>query len=562
MAIFCCALGTVLVAGWPATAGATSPAALACGRLPRFDASVADAIMAGQLTVMSPFPPVTVDPHRDGDINWKLNPFHDPTWALDFRQGAWIEQLVAGYLKGGPLADAYLKRATQITRSWLNAIPVSDREPLTLVCIAQAFGGQAWITGQIAPTVNWYAAHWQGAYNHGLTQDISLLRIGCAYPATAFGGAALSWRKTAVSQMVKSFKPNPYGPAIDGQGAVNEQATLYEDFVYNSWRRGLPLLRSCGYTLPAWITARIAKLPDFLAYATQPDGNLVQIGDTYVERPAARPAERSLAVVYSAGYIFGRSGWGPGASFYSLRFGTHREIHGHNDHMGLTYYARGMNLIVDAGHYGYAQTPYRNWLVSPEGASTFVMPNVGFNPASSTALIARHQQFYEFYDTAFAGHPRYRSVFVSRRPSLVVVFDRAKGAGEYQQLWHLDPALAVTSVTSTHATATDGGTSLVLVRVILPGQAIQAQSVQVVRAQTHPWQGWVSPQLEERIPDDVVEVTTCGPTAAMLTVIVPVARGTTVTATATGPESGPYRLTVKIGRTVTRLTVTSGGKIS
>jgi hypothetical protein len=571
---------------------ASSPAARACGGLPRFNAAAVREIMAGELTV-PPFPAVKIDPRRDGNVNWYLNPFGDPTWVLDFQQAGWIEQLVAGYLKGGPDAAAYLKRAAQLTRSWLNASPVS-RDPLTLVCLAQAFPGQAWITGQIAPTVNWYAANWQGAYNHGLTQDINLLRIGCAYPATAFGGAALSWRNTAVRQMIASFGPNPYAPAIDAQGAVNEQATLYENFVYNLWRIGLPLLRSCGYTLPGSITARIAKLPAFLSYATQPDGNLVQLGDTYVERPAVRsavppttvppttgppstgPANTvpSLVAVYNAGFIFGRSGWTPAASFYSLRFGPGREIHGHNDHMGLTYYARGRNLIVDAGHYGYANTPYRTWLLSPEAASTFVIPGVSFNPDAPTALIAsqadRRGQFYQFYDTAFGGLPRSRSVFVSQQPDLVVVFDQAAAGGEYQQLWHLDPALTITPIagtpsgtpTGTEVVATAPGTELVLLRVPLPGQRITAGSVTVARAQASPLQGWVSHQLEQRTPDDVVEMTSYGPAAAMLTVIVPAAPGARVTAAATGPEAGPYLLTVRVGTAVTRFTVTGTGTIS
>jgi len=525
--------------------------------------------MAGQLTI-SPFPAAEVDPHRDGGVNWSLNPYHDPTWALDFRQGAWIEQLISGYLAGGPRAAAYLKRAAQVTASWLSAIPVSARDPLTLVCVAQAFPGQAWVAGQIAPTVSWYAAHWQGAYNHGLTQDINLLRTGCAYPATAFGGAALSWRKTAVAQMTASFGPNPYGPAIDAQGAVNEQATLYENFVYNLWRIARPLLASCGYALPAWITARIAALPRFLGYATQPDGNLVQIGDTYVERPARHPAPPGLVGVYhDAGYVFGRSGWTSSASFYSLRFGPGREIHGHDDHMGLTYYARGRNLIVDAGHDGYAGTPYRTWLISPEAASTLVLPGVTFNPSAPTALvtdkIGAGGQFYEFRDTAFGGLPRSRSVFVSERPSLVVVYDQARGTATgsaFQQLWHLDPALTVTRAGPPGAIAAAPGTELALLRVPLPGQRIPAGSTTVARGQASPFQGWVSRQLEQRAPADTVLMTEHGKAAAMLTVIVPAAPGTPVTATASGPESGPDTLTVKAGAAVTTFTLTTAGTIT
>jgi len=495
----------------------SSVAARACGSLPAFNAATADEIMAGQLTI-APFPTVSIDPHRDGDVNWNLNPFRNPTWAQDFRSGGWIEELVAGYRAGGPNAVAYRARAAQLAAGWLRAMPVSGRDPQTLVCVAQAFGGQAWINDQIRATVNYYAAHWLGAWNHGLMQDIKLLRIGCGYPPGAFGGDALRWRRTAVAQMTAAFGPNRLGPAIDAQGAVNEQATLYEDFVYHLWQTALPALAACGYQLPGWITARIAKLPAFLGYATEPDGALGQLGDSYVEHPATAPAGQTLVAVYAqAGYVFGRSGWTPAASFYSLRFGPGREIHGHDDHLGLTYYADGRDLIVDAGHYGYTATPYRTWLQSPEAASTLVLPGVPFSAAASTSLVAdrigQRGQFYELYDTAFGGDARYRSVYVSQRPDLAIVFDRARGgsAGStYSQLWHLDPSLRVASVTSSAAVATATGITFTLAQVALPGQVIPVGSTQVARGQTGPYQGWVSHQMLQRLPADVVTMTRTG----------------------------------------------------
>jgi hypothetical protein len=547
----------------------STAAARACGALPRFNPATADEIMAGRLTI-APFAAITIDPHRDGDVNWNLNPFGNPTWGQDFRSGSWIEDLVAAYLAGGPRAAAYRDRAARLAAGWLRALPAFGRDPQTLVCIAQAFGGQAWINDQIPPTVNYYAAHWMGAWNHGLMQDIKLLRIGCGYPPGAFGGDALHWRKTAVAQMIAAFEPNPLGPAIDAQGAVNEQATLYEDFVYHLWQTALPELAACGYRLPGWITARIAKLPAFLGYATEPGGDLVQIGDTYVERPATSPRGRALVDVYAqAGYVFGRSGWTSAASFYSLRFGPGREIHGHDDHMGLTYYARGRDLIVGAGHYGYTATAYRAWLRSPEAASTLVLPGVPFSPAACTSLVAdrigEYGQFYEFYDTAFGGDPRYRSVYVSQRPDLVIVFDRAQGGSEGSadsQLWHLDPSLRVISVTRSAAVATAPGTSLTLAQVPLPGQVIPAGSTQVVRGQTSPYQGWVSHQMLQLIPADVVTMTRTGPSAAILTLLVPTAPGTPVAYSVTGPPAGPYRLRVTVGAAASSYTVTADGTIS
>ena len=559
-------LATASGAALPASGSAPpSPAARACGPLPGFDKAAADELMAGRLTI-APFPAVTIDPHRDGNINWQLDPFDHPTWFGDFQSGGWIEMLVSGYLAGGPGAQAYQARAKAITMSWLRGVPVSVRDPGTLICLSEAFPGQPWIQDQILSSVDYYAAHWMGAWNHGLKQDLELLRIGCGYPAQAFGGAALRWRQTAVRQMIAAFEPNRLGPEIDTQGAVNEQATLYEDFVYYLWQHGLPELAACGYRLPGWIMARIARLPAFVGNATQPDGYLVQIGDTYVERPLISPRQPHLVAVYAAGYVFGRSGWGPGASFYSLRFGPGRQVHGHDDHMSLTYYARGRNLIVNAGHTGYENTPYRAYLRSPEASSVLVMPGVPFDQSAPTSLVSdqlgRYGQFYEFFDRAFGGNPRYRSVYVSQRPDLVLVLDRAWGSDEYQQLWHLDPALRVTRLGRSYALASAPGTELLLQQIPLPGQVIPPGSTQVVRGQIRPYQGWVSHQMLQRIPADVVTMTTNAPRAAMLTLIVPAAPGTPTSTAITGPPGGPYQLRVRVGATAASFSITAGGVIS
>jgi len=558
--------------------------AAACGPMPGFARGTAAEIMAGRLTI-APFPAVTIDPHRNGTVNWKMNPYHDPTWMLDFQWGEWIEALVEAYLAGGPNANAYRARAQALLTGWLKNVPVQDKNPLTAICSAQAFPGQAWIHDQIPVLLDYYASHWQGAYNHGLSQDLILLRAGCAYPASAWNGQPPQWKNTARAQMTGSFEPNQYGPAVDAQGAVNEQATGYANFTFGLWTEAEQELARCGDPMPGWIRSRIAKMPMFLALATQPDGKLVQIGDTYVISPRDRagtplqfaatmgaagtpPAER--IGVYAAGYVLGRSGWGTRLSFgkqsfYSLRFGPGREIHGHDDHMGLTYYARGRNLIVDSGHDGYANNPYRQYLISPEAASVLVMPGERFSPAAPTSLIRQAAdaagQFFELSDTAFGGHPRYRSVYVSQRPDFVLVYDRASGARSYQQLWHLDPGLTVTRVATSYAIATAPGTQLEIRQIPLPGQVLPAGSTRVVRGQTKPYQGWVSRADLQRLPAPVVTMTRAGPSAAMLTLIAPSSPGAVITASITRGTGGVYRLSLRIGRSHLSYLVSATGGI-
>jgi len=535
--------------------------------------------MAGKLTI-SPFPTATIDPHQDGAVNWSLNPFNHPTWQQTFQSGSWIEMLVSGYLHGAPSAPDYLARAEAITKSWLAGVPIGNRDPQVLICLSEGFPGQAWIDDQVDASVTWLATHWQGPWNHGLVQDLKLMHIACAYPTTAFGGDALKWRQTAMSQILSSFQPNRLGPSIDTQGAVNEQATGYERFVYDLWQGGVPALKACGYPLPSSIMARIAKMPAFLAAATQPDGNLVQIGDTYVEPPPPglpRPAQ--LVSVYGGGYIFGRSQWGPNGTFYSLRFGPGRQVHGHNDHMGVTYYSRGRNLIVNAGHTGYEVSPYRTYLQSPEAASTFIAPGQAFRASAATTLVASTitsaSQYYQFSDYAFGG-PRHRSVYVRSGGAtpFMLVLDRSSGAPTYQQLWHLDPALTVSALHANSAVAVAaavagfGATALLIDQVALPGQVIPRGSTTVVKGQvtsSHPpsYQGWVSHQALQRIPAPVVIITSKGTGASrstvMLTLVVAVTPGTSVTATA-GKASSPsvVPVSIKIGSTTVRVTVNLG----
>jgi hypothetical protein len=567
-------------------AGALRPRPLtaaekACGPLPVLTPGTAAEIMAGRLTI-SPWPPVTIDPRGDGNVDWSLNPFRQPTWFQTYRSGGWIEALIERYLEGGPGAEAYRARAKALLLGWIHDVPIQARDPRTLICSSEAFPGQGWIQDQIPPLVNYQVTHWQGAWNHGLKQDLEILGIGCAYPAGAFGGQAVKWRQAADRQMLASFAPNRLGPAVDAQGATNEQATGYARFTYYLWTQAEQQLAACGYRMPASITSRIALMPMFLAQATQPDGNLVQIGDTYVEPPgptpgialqvtgtrraAGSPPARRVAV-YTAGYVFGRSAWPPfgAASFYSLRFGRGRQIHGHDDHMSLTYYARGRNLLVNAGHTGYEDTAYRAYLQSPEASNVLVMPGVPFSGDAPTDLIRQvigsDGQFFEFADTAFGGNPRRRSVYICQHPDLVLVFDRASGAASYQQLWHLDPGLTVTRVSRSYAVATAPGTQLEIRQIPLPGQLIPRGSTRVIRGQTSPYQGWVSRQMLQRIPAPVITMTRTGSSTAMLTLIAPSSTGAAVSTAVTQQPGGWYHLQVNLGGTSASFLISAGGYI-
>ena len=53
-----------------------------------------------------------------------------------------------------------------------------------------------------------------------------------------------------------------------------------------------------------------------------------------------------------------------------------------------------------------------------------------------------------------------------------------------------------------------------------------------------------------------------GPSAAILTLLVPTAPGTPVAFAVSGPPAGPYRLRVTVGASVSSYTITADGTIS
>jgi hypothetical protein len=120
----------------------------------------------------------------------------------------------------------------------------------------------------------------------------------------------------------------------------------------------------------------------------------------------------------------------------------------------------------------------------------------------------------------------------------------------------------VTEVGASYAVASAPGAELTLARVALPGQVIPPGSTQVAVGQTDPYQGWVSDQMLQRTPADVVTMTSTGPSAAILTLLVPTAPSTPVSYSISGTPAGPWQLRVTVGASVTSYTVTADGAIS
>ncbi|TDB89893.1 hypothetical protein E1264_06685 [Actinomadura sp. KC216] len=515
-------------------------------------------VRAGRFRVPG-VPPVRVA--TGTDVDWGLDPHGNRTWQLWLHSLEWLGGAIKEYGRTGDRAA--LDTATGIVRDWLadnddprrfgkhrrEAIAEGTKFRLaTLVCLRRHRSGR-WLDDAIAEHARWLAdpAHYSGPWNHGTDESMILMTAGCGIGRDDLAELGLRRLREAILD-----PPGGARPAIDAEGANNEQSAYYAVYNRSRWRLAFRVMHRCGRPVPAELARRHRLLDEFIAFQTTPAGDLVQIGESqaadaseigspgdgplgYVAsqgRAGTPPAAR--ARVYQAGYVMGRSGWGrDGRAFtdemsYTARFGPGRYAHGQNDHMALTFHALGRDVLVPSGHIGYSDPAWQEWLRSPDAHNTVVVRDVPFQPGAATALTAhrfrRGADTFSFTDTAFTGTTRSRSVLAASGPDALVVLDdvRAPAPRAVEQLWHLPPAFTAVP-RGTGAVATAGRVRVHFLRIPLPGTA--PSPARTVRGSLNPKQGWVAPGHRRKAPAPVVSLPGRGARVRMLTLIAPV-RGT------------------------------------
>ncbi|WP_067465470.1 heparinase II/III domain-containing protein [Actinomadura macra] len=498
------------------------------------------------------------------DVDWGLDPYNDRTWQLWLHSLEWLGGAIKEYTRTRDRGA--LDTAAALARDWIadNDLPQrfgADRRDAiaegtkfrlaTLVCLRKYQGGR-WLDEAIARHAEWLARpeHYSGPWNHGTDESMILMTAGCGIGRADL--ADLGYRRLLDAVLAP---PGGASPAIDAEGANNEQSTHYAVYNRSRWRLAFRVIRACGRPVPAELTRRHALLDEFIAFQTTPAGDLLQLGESYaatvsrVGSPGrgpiryvatkgvqgSRPAHR--ARVYQAGYVMGRSGWGgrdrafTDEMSYTARFGPGRYAHGQNDHMALTFHTLGRDILVPSGHIGYSDPAWNTWLRSPEAHNTLVVRGIPFREGVATALTAHRFQrgadTFRFSDTAFTGTVRSRSVLAAADPDALVVLDEARSTAprRVEQLWHLPAAFtAVPDGSGAVATAGHAGAgdrvSVCFLRIPLPGTVPLPATV--VRGSLDPPQGWVVPSARKTIPAPVVSLPAQGSQVRMLTLIVPV----------------------------------------
>lgn len=382
-------------------------------------------------------------------IDWSADPFGTQMWGFRLHNLQWLYDFYR--VSKDSRDDSAAQLANSVIADWIehNDHPptapeiawnthVAALRARVLLCSVMVFGGS--FRGVLADHARRIGedALVEPPWNHGTDQLLTLMTIGCALDDDELIGMATTRLRETLPLV------------IDEQGVSNEQSPTYDYYVWTQLGELARLMSDCGLPeIP--LLARRHETPKFLAHATRPDGRWAHLGDTTPKRvfpiegtsleyalsmgESASPPDERVAT-FDSGYAFGRSGWGEERplseeSWYSIRFGPGRTLHGHVDHTSFTWYARGRPMIVDSGFSGYDAGEFRDYERSEYAHSQVVVEGAGEYKWDASTRLNRYQvgdgwESYSLEDRPYHRVLRRREIFVGHSPPVMVLRDHLR----------------------------------------------------------------------------------------------------------------------------------------
>lgn len=524
-----------------AAAGRVEPQCSGDFYAPRWnDQSVAEELMAGNLT-LEPFGTWRLP----DDPAWNEDPFYNRSWLFLYHAMNWADPL----RRVGLATDnqAMLDRYTALMKDWLADNPITaaassmswydmgtGMRAIGLTCLAATYDEPpSWVLEAIDQHAAALSdpALYASLGNHGLHQNMGLLALGCSQDVS-------TWRDLAVQRASDLLTRS-----VDEQGVTDEGSILYQYFNYVWYGSLAHQLDLCGLPRIPQMD-RVARMPDFLGFATQPDGNLVAFGDTEpVQRSSTiagtvseyattegrqGPKPDRTFAVYHRGYAFSRSGWfdtqtADEQSLASLRFGPPKSTagHAHEDAGNLGYFAYGSQILWQPGRWGGAGGPPRRYVISNDAHNTVDIAGTRYDARATTPLVAavgsKTADVVTVASRVLKGAHWRRSMVHVKGPEMLVVDDRiSQGSSRaVLQRWQLgtDRKVRVSGCGRVDTSGPGSNETLLWFG--------ECPRLSVAVGQRSPLLGWRSPEVNMFVPAPTVVARESGRTVRMTTIIVP-----------------------------------------
>ncbi|MGQ0463931.1 MAG: heparinase II/III domain-containing protein [Sporichthyaceae bacterium] len=538
------------------------------------DAADAAALMDGRLTLTH-----FGSWNLPSNPTWREDPFANDVWEFDYQTLRWADVLRREGLRTNN--QAMLDRYSAILSDWVadNRFDAPRRSPLSwhgmvvgvrsigLTCALDALGASEWLEGTIDEHADSLLNPDQRARaNHALHQDMGLLALGCS-TGTTF------WRNTAVARASEQLPK-----LIDSEGVAREGALQYQMLDHRWYITLQARMLACGLVPDPAVFARLALMPDFIGYATQPDGYAIAWGDTSLFKSpsvAGSVAEYvvskglkgllpkdTFALFKESGYAFSRSDWfdteaADEQSLASVRFGPAMNTmpHAHEDAGAVSFYAAGKQILWQPGLYAYGAGTKRTYVRSNEAHNVIDIAGATYDRDKGASLASyKSTSSYDLVGvrtSALKGADWKRTVVHFKGPNLLLVddqIDQSKARTVYQN-WQLGSDRSV-KTGDMHATTSGSGSDATILWVGTN------PSVKVRKGESSPWLGWRSPKTNQFEKAPIVQAGKTGTSVRLTAIVVPRTGSETVKVLRSATHATSRTIDVQVGSKKYRIVVT------
>ncbi|WP_165490157.1 heparinase II/III domain-containing protein [Propioniciclava sinopodophylli] len=310
-----------------------------------------------------------------------------------------------------------------------------------------------------------------GLNNHGMFQDIAVVDWAAmaSWVDEDTRGRAL---EVAVGRLNAYFRH-----AFTAEGVHVEHAPSYHLMVVKQLSAHLEVLRAVDHPSLPEFERLLASTVAYATHAVTPQGSYPPISDTTVMplagqagslgdaefdfaatagRAGREPSARTM-VLPESGYAIHRSAWAdPDATFVYFSCAYNDAYHKHADENGLFLRHKGLDLISEAGPFGYNyEDPLTRYGYSQYAHSTLVVDRASIprhgGPKTAVSMHAHAHSGPGFRVTGrnerMAGVVHDRTVQVTETDGLPRISVRDEIASgirhHYELLWHVGPGLEV-----------------------------------------------------------------------------------------------------------------------
>ena len=462
---------------------------------------------------MSPAPPFTV-----GEIPasvWRTPIVADPAWRLHFEAFMYLPPLAVRAVEDGSLGSLATMVDQVIAFHVQNPDPAvakygwdegtAQRRLAVENCLYDLSHDVRLVPGMTADVdvqlgYRYYGPPMHPVHNHGVMANERLIRTGEILDRP-------EWVTVARDRFQREAPL-----AFSAKGTSWEQSSSYHQFNVALWTSVADELdRDPQYaSTVAALRTTTAKATAVEGWLTEPDGDLVQIGDSDRSAGDVEAVRGGSFRDDEAGYAIGRwSATNRRTTYYTIRYGPSRRAHGHQDRGGVTWSTLGTRVLAGPGRYVYGTSAKAKWRTTAV-AHNVAIPMSGTYRESGRATIAAATiqsggHAYRLVENLY-GVAHTRTLNVADSTHRLVVRDSYAGGVAFRQYWHLAPAWRLVSAP---ANAT------VLVFQTRFGQRLTITTTGrlsgLVRGANRPIAGWSFPAYGKEDPAYQISLRSAGP---------------------------------------------------